>query len=254
MYSIYTFYEFFYISQTQQFKEKIFNFLHTTKIKGTILIAFEGINGTIAGPNEDIENFAHFILNAIEKEKKISKKENPEEFKKAFKTDFIGKISKYGNIPFLKTKVKVKKEIVSIKLYEKQLSAKNGHYIDPKDWDEAISDKDAIVIDNRNDYEIELGTFKNSIDPKNEVFSQFPKWLDKNLQNVDKSKKIIMFCTGGVRCEKSTRLMIDKGFENVYHLKGGIIEYLKQTKNKNSKWIGKCLVFDDRHIIDENNA
>jgi UPF0176 protein len=254
-------------------REKILNFLENTKIKGTILIAHEGINGTIAGTKEDISAFVDFIPLAIKEEKEYSKINFPLENEKACKSDFIGKTSYYGNIPFLKRKVKVKPEIVSLKLEKPLQMIRDNHYIEPQDWDAVMESKNTILIDTRNDFEYKIGTFENAVNPNIEVFSELPKWLEdilsqKNNNKIEVNNKeketkttLAMFCTGGARCDKLKEFVVtelekrnlDKKYQ-FCHLKGGILEYLKQTKNKNQKWKGKCFVFDDRYAVDVKSA
>ena len=151
--------------------------------------------------------------------------------------------------PFKKMKVNIKKEIVTFKM-DKLNMLKTGKYLNSDSWDEIIEDENTIVVDTRNDYEVAMGTFKNSVNPQTENFSDFPEWAQKNLKSPE--QKVAMFCTGGVRCEKSTAYLKKLGFKNVYHLKGGIIQYLIDKKGKKSMWEGNCFVFDDRYAIDSN--
>ena len=156
------------------------------------------------------------------------------------------KISFAEILPFKKMKVKIKKEIVTFDVEELDLSQK-GEYLTPKEWDELMKKDDTIVIDTRNYYEYAMGTFRGAINPHIHHFTELPKWLKGNLKEGDKKKNIAMFCTGGIRCEKSTAYLKQLGFENVYHLKDGIIKYLEDNqKNPNSTWQGGCFVFDDR--------
>lgn len=232
MFSIATFYQFFNIDNPISLQRRFLKFFDATKIKGTVLIAHEGINGTIAGTSEEIKQYKNFLI-------EVTKSES-----------FSFQISFHNSIPFEKLKVKIKEEIVALK-YEVKSSP--GEYIKPENWADFISEKDVILIDNRNDYEYILGTFKNAINPYNKSFKEFPEWVREKFKNIDKSKaKIGMFCTGGIRCEKSTAMMKDMGFANVYHLEGGILNYFAKTQNKNKAWIGNCFVFDDRIAVDEN--
>lgn len=211
------------------FKEKLETLCKENDILGTVLIAEEGINGTVSGLPGNIESFYSFI-NAYEELRDITFKE-----------------SYYKAKPFNKLKVRIKKEIVSSG--EARCEYNPGNYIEPKDWDAFISQPDVINIDTRNDFEFIIGTFKGAINPKTETFRDFKEWCEENLK--DKNSIIAGFCTGGVRCEKSTSWLKKAGYKNVYHLKGGVIGYFIETENKNGMWQGDCFVFDDRVIINE---
>ena len=150
--------------------------------------------------------------------------------------------------PFYRMKVKLKKEIVALGVEGVSPTDKVGKYINPEDWNKLIEDPDTIVIDTRNNYEADIGSFKNAINPKTDTFREFPSYVEKNLKD-KKQKKVAMFCTGGIRCEKATSLMLDKGFENVYHLKGGILKYLETIPKDKSLWQGECFVFDQRVAV-----
>ncbi len=210
-------------------QEKLKILLSENKILGTILLAGEGVNGTVCGDRLGIDNFYDFMQNTF----------GDITFKETY-CDFM---------PFGKLKVKIKNEIVTIGI---DVKSKPAQYIKPEDWDDAVLSDDSIIIDTRNDYEYHIGTFKNAINPNTTSFRTFPEWIHNNLTEQDKKKKILMFCTGGIRCEKSTALMKDEGFDNVYHLEGGIIGYLIAKKGKPKTWKGNCFVFDERVIIDEN--
>ena len=149
--------------------------------------------------------------------------------------------------PFRKMKIKLKQEIVTLGVEVKPRDLV-GHYLDPKEWNELISRDDVILVDTRNDYEYKAGTFKGAIDPKTETFREFPEYVKQNLEQ-HKDKKIAMFCTGGIRCEKSTSLLLQEGFNEVYHLKGGILKYLEETPAEESLWEGECFVFDGRTAV-----
>ena len=225
-----TFYKFAKIEEgIPLFKEKVEAFCEANLIRGTVLIAEEGINGTISGPSEAINLFYEFI------------KRYDELNKITFKESY------YKTHPFKKLKIRIKKEVVSS---GGALCEYNpGEYVEAKDWDAFISSPDVINIDTRNDFEFIIGTFKGAINPQTENFREFKEWCDENLK--DKNQKIAGFCTGGVRCEKSTSWLKQCGYTNVYHLKGGIIGYFIETENKNNLWQGDCFVFDDRVIINE---
>jgi len=197
------------------------------KIIGTVLLAKEGINGTIAGSKKSIAN----ILEYIRSDGRLC--------------DLVCKVSYTEKPPFLRMKVRLKNEIVTMGV--SGIDPKNivGTYVKPVDWNGLISDPDVIVIDARNDYEIEIGSFTNSVNPKITSFREFPEWVKENDRVLSK-KKIAMFCTGGIRCEKSTAYLKEKGYIDVFHLEGGILKYLEEVPAERSLWKGECFVFDDR--------
>ena len=150
-------------------------------------------------------------------------------------------------VPFKRMFIKLKKEIVNMGLGS--FDTPRGEYVSGEAWDQLIQQPDVVLVDTRNDFEVEMGTFKNAVDPKTTSFTEFPQWAKENLDPA-KHKKVAMFCTGGIRCEKSTAYLKAQGFNEVYHLKGGILQYLADTKNKNGLWQGECFVFDDRRMAD----
>ena len=200
-------------------------------IKGTVILAKEGFNGGISGSIEDCHKFIDKIQN-LTNGINIEIKENQD-----------------NTHPFRKLKIKIKKEIVTMGVDNIDIN-NTGTYISPNKWDEFTSDENIVVIDTRNNYEVSEGTFINSINPDTKAFREFPKWFKEN-QEKFVGKKIAMFCTGGIRCEKSTAYVKSFGHQDVYHLKGGIIQYLKDTNNKKGCWQGNCFVFDERRIIDD---
>lgn len=228
-YIVTTFYKFVDLSDVNSIHLKVKKFCNANKMLGTILLAKEGINGTIVASQECMKKFYDFI----------------KELNIFGEIDFKENLCPYE--PFSKMKVKIKPEIVTFKV-EGVDSKITGKHLKPKEWEELL-DSGALVIDTRNDYEVAMGTFKNAIDPKTRNFTDLVEWVDKNLTEDDKEKPIGMFCTGGVRCEKSTAFMLKKGFKNVYHLEGGIIKYLIEAENKDEYWKGQCFVFDDRVAI-----
>ena len=228
------FYHFVSLENIEQFQTSILKFCQKNKIKGTVLLASEGINGTISGDEKKIQKFIEFI-----KEDSC--------FKNKFK-NLEYKESWASKNPFYRMKVRLKKEIVALGVDGVSPTKKVGEYVNPEDWNNLINDPNTIVIDTRNNYEVDIGTFKNSINPKTETFREFPSYVDKNLNN-NEPKKIAMFCTGGIRCEKATSLMLEKGFEDVYHLKGGILKYLENIPKGESLWEGECFVFDQRVAV-----
>lgn len=205
------------------------------KVKGSLLIASEGINGTLAGPREGINGVIHYLRHTLGFEDL--------EYKESFS----------DTSPFLRMKVRLKKEIVTLGQPGLDPNKNVGTYVDPKDWNALISDPDVILVDTRNDYEVEIGTFKDAIDPKTKSFRDFPDFVKKNL-DPKKNKRVAMCCTGGIRCEKSTGYLLSQGFEKVYHLKGGILNYFKEIPEAQSLWKGECFVFDERVSVDQNLA
>ena len=235
------FYQFVSLKNIDQLQAFILKFCQKNSIKGTILLASEGINGTISGDEKKIQKFIEFI-----KEDSF--------FKDNFK-NLEHKESWASKNPFYRMKVRLKKEIVALGVDGVSPTDKVGKYINPEDWNKLIEDPDTIVIDTRNNYEVDIGSFKNAINPQTESFREFPAFVEKNLKD-NKQKRVAMFCTGGIRCEKATSLMLEEGFEDVYHLKGGILKYLETIPKDKSLWQGECFVFDQRvavtHGLDES--
>ncbi len=225
-FTIVTFYQFKKIQDIFKIKKKLSHFCKFNKIKGTIILADEGVNGTIAGISYNIKNFEYFIL------------------RMGF-DNYNPKYSFSEFMPFFRLKVRHKKEIVTLRTKITDPENITGKKIKPEEWNNFISDKETILIDVRNNFEVEMGTFKDSINPNTNSFTEFKKYLKNNL-NKAKNKKIAMFCTGGIRCEKISSYMIKKGFKDVNQLQGGILSYLEKTSNKNSLWKGECFVFDNR--------
>lgn len=199
-------------------------------IKGTLLLAEEGINGTVSGSRDSIDGLTAF-LRADGRFDNLSYKE-----------------SFYEEQPFYRMKVKLKKEIVTMGVNGIDPQKIVGTYVKPQDWNALISDPDVVVVDTRNSYEYEIGTFERAIDPKTETFREFPAYVAENLDPT-KHKKVAMFCTGGIRCEKSTAYLKEQGFEEVYHLEGGILKYLEEVPEEESLWRGECFVFDNRVAV-----
>jgi UPF0176 protein len=199
-------------------------------IKGSLLLAAEGINGTIAGKRENIDAVVAFLKQDV--------RFNGLEYKESF-SPFC---------PFKRLKVKAKKEIATLGVENINPACQTGIYVDAKDWNKLIEDPDVTVIDVRNAYEYDIGTFKNAINPDTQSFRQFPEFIKKNL-DPRKHKKIAMGCTGGIRVEKAASYMLAQGFEQVFHLKGGILKYLETVKPEESLWQGECFVFDERVTV-----
>ena len=235
-YIISTFYKFLVLENYKELKIKFDKSLSKTNIKGTILLANEGVNGTIAGSESDLKKFFLYM-------DKFS------QFK-----DITPKFSSSNKNPFLRMKVRLKKEIVTIGIPEVSPSNLVGKYLNVEEWNEFLNESDRMIIDTRNDYEVSIGTFKNSINPKIKSFRNFPNWVQKNLidKKVSKKSKIGMFCTGGIRCEKSTSYLKQLGFENVFHLDGGILKYLENVKSDENEWKGECFVFDYRVSLNDS--
>jgi UPF0176 protein len=204
-------------------------------VKGTLLLAKEGINGTIAGPQQGVEAVLTFL------------REQPELANIAHKESYS------LENPFHRTKVKLKKEIVTMGVEGIDPNQLVGTYVKPKDWNALISDPEVLVVDTRNDYEVEIGTFKNAVNPNTETFREFPDYVENNLDK-NKHKKVAMYCTGGIRCEKSTAYLKEQGFEEVYHLEGGILKYLEEVPSAETMWQGECFVFDGRVAVNHDLA
>ena len=225
-FTIITFYQFKKIDDIINIKTELVHSCKFNKIKGTIILAEEGINGTIAGLFESIKKFESHLLSL------------------GF-ANYNPKYSYSKFMPFFRLKIRNKKEIVTLRSKDVDPENITGKKIKPQDWNNLISDKETILIDVRNNFEVEMGTFKNSINPNTKSFTEFKSYLKNNL-NKSKDKKIAMFCTGGIRCEKISSYMIKKGFKDVNQLHGGILNYLEKTSHENSLWNGECFVFDNR--------
>jgi UPF0176 protein len=230
MYKVAALYKFQSIANPEETQVFIRSSLRKLNITGTILVGVEGLNGTISGSPDTIDK-AITVLKLIEGFSMLDVK-----------------YSLSSENPFIRLKVKLKKEIVTIGDETVDPNKVVGEYIEPHDWNALITDEDTILIDTRNDYEYSIGTFQSSINPKTTKFRDFPDWVESaGFTNEDKkSKKIAMFCTGGIRCEKASSFMKDNGFNDVYHLKGGILKYLENIPENESMWLGECFVFDDR--------
>jgi UPF0176 protein len=233
MYSIAALYKFLSIDDPNQLQLKIRKKFKQLNIYGTILVGNEGLNGTISGKENNLNKAIKYI-------KSINNFNN---------VDI--KYSSSNVNPFVRLKIKLKKEIVTIGDESINPNEFVGDYVEPKDWNNLIQDKDTILIDTRNNYEYSIGTFKNSINPNTIKFREFPEWVKKqNFTDEEKqNKKIAMFCTGGIRCEKASSMMIKDGFKKVNHLKGGILNYFEKINEEESLWEGECFVFDDRVAI-----
>ena len=222
-----TVYYFTKLDDFQALKKPLLNKLLTLDIKGTLLLAHEGINGTVAGTQKSIDELLYWIRS----DRRLAKLD--------------AKFSFSEKKPFYRARVKLKKEIVTMGVQNIDPINSSGTYVKPEDWNDFISDPDIILVDTRNDYESAIGTFKNSIIPNTTSFREFPNYSTNQLSSF-KQRKVAMFCTGGVRCEKSTAYLKQKGFAQVYHLQGGILKYLEKVPESQSLWEGECFVFDNR--------
>jgi UPF0176 protein len=227
-------YHFVNVPRFETLREPLLEFCMSRHIKGTILLADEGINGTVAGPEKSILELLNFL-------------KNDSIFEGNFK-DLGHKESWSDKHPFYRMKVKLKKEIVTLGVPGVSPTKVVGTYVKPQDWNTIISDPEVVLIDTRNDYECAIGSFKNAINPKTSTFREFPEYVKTHF-DPKKHKKVAMFCTGGIRCEKASSYMMSEGFDEVYHLEGGILKYLEEVKPQDSLWQGECFVFDQRVAI-----
>ena len=236
MYSVAALYKFSSIKDPVSLHNEMRIKLKNFSIYGTILVGEEGINGTISGLENNLEQAIEYI-------------ESIDGF-----SSLDIKYSQSTKNPFVRLKIKLKNEIVTIGDMTINPNEVVGEYVDPKDWNDLIQDKDTILIDTRNNYEYSIGTFKNSINPNTMKFREFPKWVkSQNFTKEDKqNKKVAMFCTGGIRCEKASSMMIKDGFKNVHHLKGGILNYFEKINKDESLYDGECFVFDDRVAVKQD--
>ena len=228
-----TFYKFTPLDHYVSLQQPILDQLSGNRIAGTLLLAKEGINGTIAGEQERIDEFLKWLEGQAEFSG-IEKKE-----------------SRADQLPFKRTRVKLKNEIVTMGVDGIDPSDLAGTYVDPEDWNALMEDPETLLVDTRNEYEIEVGHFENAVNPHTTNFREFPQFALENL-DPEKHKKIAMYCTGGIRCEKSTAFLKQNGFESVYHLRGGILKYLETVPVSESRWRGECFVFDERVTVDHD--
>jgi len=227
------FYRFVPLDNIGSLQREISNLCKELDLLGTILLAHEGINGTIAGPVGDVEKLFGFLGQY------------------AGLNDLGRKISYCNRNPFYRMKVRLKKEIVTLGVEGVDPGKGVGEYVAPEHWNNLISQADVRLVDTRNDYEVGLGTFAGAENPETRSFRDFPAWVEANLDS-NKDQKVAMFCTGGIRCEKSTALLKELGYENVYHLEGGILNYLEKIPVGESMWQGDCFVFDNRVTVDHD--
>mgnify|MGYP001565790071 FL=1 len=226
-------YKFVTLPEYAALREPLLNAMRNNNVFGTLLLAREGINGTVSSTREGIDS----LLAWLDKQPGLQ--------------NIVTKESYHNEIPFYRTKVKLKKEIVTMGVEGIDPKRVVGTYVKPEEWNALISDPDVLLVDTRNDYEVEIGTFQNAVDPKTKTFREFPAWAKENL-DPQKHKKVAMFCTGGIRCEKSTAYMKEQGFDQVYHLEGGILKYLQEVPKDQTLWSGECFVFDNRVAVDHD--
>ena len=224
------FYKFVRLPDFAEKQHPLLSHCETQGVKGTILLAAEGINGTIAGLRNSVDS----VLSFLRSDSRL--------------VDLEHKESYADGQPFDRMKVRLKKEIVTIGLPEIDPNEHVGTYVSPQDWNALISDPQVTVIDTRNDYEVNIGTFKRAQNPQTNSFRQFPDYVRHHLDPT-KHRKVALFCTGGIRCEKASSFMLSQGFQEVYHLKGGILKYLEEVPDSESLWEGECFVFDQRIAV-----
>jgi UPF0176 protein len=226
-------YKFAKLPDYREIQNGLLDFCIAQGLNGTILLAAEGINGTVAGTRAGIDA----LINFLGADARLTGIEHKESYS--------------DEMPFDRMKVRLKKEIVTLGVPGVDPNEKVGTYVDAKDWNALISDPDVVLIDTRNGYEYDIGTFRGAIDPRTTTFREFPAYISKNLDPA-KHKKIAMFCTGGIRCEKATSFMLEQGFKEVYHLQGGILKYLENIPAEKSMWEGECFVFDQRISVGQS--
>jgi len=226
-------YHFVALDDFELLQESIDTICRKEEVKGTLLLAREGINGTISGPEQGVRN----VLSFLRDDPRLAALKHKESWAE--------------ESPFLRLKVRLKKEIVTMGIPEVDPTDVVGTYVKPEQWNALISDPDVVVVDTRNTYEVAIGTFEGAIQPETRSFREFPAWARAS-DAVQGKKKVAMFCTGGIRCEKATSLMLQEGVEEVYHLEGGILKYLEEVPKEESLWQGECFVFDSRVSVDHD--
>ncbi|MGB2131668.1 MAG: rhodanese-related sulfurtransferase [Marinobacterium sp.] len=226
-------YKFVTLDDFEQLRQPLLDLMLAQEVRGTLLLAKEGINGTIAGTRAGIDAVLDWL------------RSDPRLAQLGFKESYD------ESNPFYRTKVKLKKEIVTMGVEGIDPKRVVGTYVKPQDWNALISDPEVILIDTRNDYEVQIGTFKHAVNPQTDTFREFPQYVQDNL-DPQKHKKVAMFCTGGIRCEKSTAYLKEQGFDEVYHLEGGILKYLEEVPEEQTMWEGECFVFDNRVSVNHS--
>lgn len=233
MFVVAALYKFVDLPDYEDLQGDLLSLCKSNNIQGTLLLAREGINGTVAGTRDAIDA----LLSHLKSDPRFASLQHKE--------------SVNESQPFYRMKVRLKKEIVTLGAPDLDPRNSVGTYVKPENWDALIADPDVLLIDTRNDYEVEVGTFRGAVNPNTKTFREFKQFVEDKL-DIDKSKKVAMFCTGGIRCEKSTSYLLSKGFENVYHLEGGILQYLEDVPKECSSWEGECFVFDQRVTVNHD--
>ena len=231
-----SFYRFLDLPDPKAHGESLLALCNEKGLLGTILVASEGVNGTLAGSREAVEAIFVWLRNAL-----------------ALDTPIEARWTDTAEAPFRRMRVRIKKEIVTLGRPDIKPQRWTGRHVPPDEWNELIDNPDTLVIDTRNHYEVEIGTFPNAVDPGTDSFREFPKFAEQ-LARAGKDRPVAMFCTGGIRCEKAAALMLELGFEDVNQLQGGILNYLEQVPEKDNRWSGECFVFDSRVAVDRDLA
>lgn len=224
-------YKFVALPDFRQLRDPLLDRCRAHNLRGTILLAEEGINGTISGDRSELD----LLMAWLHSDPRFAGLEYKE--------------SRHQAQPFLRMKVKLKREIVTMGQPQVDPRRRVGQYVEPERWDALIDDPQVTLIDTRNEYECAIGSFRGAVDPSLESFREFPAWVENNL-DPQKNRKVAMFCTGGIRCEKASSYLLEQGFEEVYHLHGGILKYLEEVPKDRSSWHGECFVFDERVAVD----
>jgi UPF0176 protein len=226
-------YKFVALEDYRELREPLLDTCRDAGVRGTLLLAREGINGTIAGSRDGIDR----VLDYLRSDPSLADLEHKESFD--------------DHLPFHRMKVKLKREIVTMGVDDIDPNERVGTYVEPRDWNDLVNDPDVLLIDTRNQYEYDIGTFHGALDPHITNFRDFPEYVRNHL-DPKKQRKVAMFCTGGIRCEKASAFMLKEGFEEVYHLRGGILKYLEEVPERESTWEGECFVFDNRVAVDHD--
>ncbi len=231
-----SFYRFTDIDDPKRLRGRLKTLCERAGLLGTVLVANEGVNGTLAGTTDAVQSIFDWLHDALSLAEPLE-----------------GRWTEADEAPFRRMRVKVKKEIVTLGRPDIRPDRKTGKHVGVDEWNALISDPETLVIDTRNQYEFEVGTFRNAVDPQTDSFREFPDYAEK-LCETDRNRPLAMFCTGGIRCEKATALMLELGFSNVYHLQGGILKYLEDVPDDKNLWEGECFVFDTRVAVDRDRA
>lgn len=226
-------YRFVRLEDHARLKEPLLQLMLDHEVRGTLLLSDEGINGTIAGARQGIDT----VLDWLRQDPRLA--------------DIDCKESYDAELPFYRSKVKLKKEIVTMGVEGIDPNQRVGTHVEPHEWNSLLADPDVLLIDTRNEYEVEIGTFRNAVNPHTTSFREFPDYVEQHL-DPRRHRKVAMFCTGGIRCEKSTAYLKEKGFDEVYHLRGGILKYLEEVPKEASLWEGECFVFDNRVSVNHD--